>query len=196
MADNPYAYDTAVVRELLKSKRKARSIRSCFPCRHRKIRCDGQQPCSNCIKRNHGELCRVPTASARAAHPPQREVQGSELNLDVLNNTIEETQSPSLTDPNLLISKMGKIEEQVSSLKADLRATVTATSQSSHSVSEARNAGQMRIRPASKSPGRYFVEDATGATIYSGSHSDMPLARGCRRASATGDLMLHDAVID
>ncbi|GMF67350.1 unnamed protein product [Aspergillus oryzae] len=111
-------------------------------------------------------------------------------------NTIEEAQSQSATDPSLLISKLENIEEQISSLKADLRATVTATSQSPHSVGETRNTGQLRARPASKSPGRYFVEDATGATIYLGSHSDTPLALGCRQVSATGDMMLHDALID
>ncbi|OGM46316.1 Zn(II)2Cys6 transcription factor [Aspergillus bombycis] len=200
MAENAYPYDTAVVRELLKNKRKTRGIRSCFPCRHRKVRCDGREPCSNCIKRGHSELCRVPTTSgseARALQPTPRDVQGpSELNLDALNSTIEEAQSQPSTDPSLLISKLEKIEEQISSLKADLRATVTATSHSPHSVSETRNTGQLRTQPASKSPGRYFVEDATGATIYLGIHSDTPLALGCRRASATGDAMLHDALID
>ncbi|KAE8314728.1 fungal-specific transcription factor domain-containing protein [Aspergillus transmontanensis] len=200
MAENAYPYDTAVVRELLKNKRKTRGIRSCFPCRHRKVRCDGREPCSNCVKRGHSELCRVPTASGSEARAPQaapRDVQGpSVLNLDALNSTIVEAQSQSATDPSLLISKLEKIEEQISSLKADLRATVTATSQSPHSVGETRNTGQLRVRPASKSPGRYFVEDATGATIYLGSHSDTPLALGCRRVSATGDMMLHDALID
>ena len=62
MAENPYPYDTGRVRELLKSKRKFRGIRSCFPCRHRKVRCDGQVPCSSCVKRSHPELCRVPNA--------------------------------------------------------------------------------------------------------------------------------------
>ncbi|KAE8325190.1 fungal-specific transcription factor domain-containing protein [Aspergillus sergii] len=200
MAENAYPYDTAVVRELLKNKRKTRGIRSCFPCRHRKVRCDGREPCSNCVKRGHSELCRVPTASGSEARAPQaapRDVQGpSVLNLDALNSTIVEAQSQSATDPSLLISKLEKIEEQISSLKADLRATVTATSQSPHSVGETRNTGQLRARPASKSPGRYFVEDATGATIYLGSHSDTPLALGCRRVSAMGDMMLHDALID
>ncbi|KAE8371564.1 fungal-specific transcription factor domain-containing protein [Aspergillus bertholletiae] len=200
MAENAYPYDTAVVRQLLKNKRKTRGIRSCFPCRHRKVRCDGREPCSNCVKRGHSELCRVPTASgseARAPQPAPRHIQGpSELHLEALNNTIEEAQSQSSTDPSLLISKLEKIEDQIASLKADLRAAVTASSQSPRPGSEARTTGQSRTRPASKSPGRYFVEDATGATIYLGSHSDTPLALGCRRASAAGDMMLHDALID
>ncbi|KAI9037325.1 Zn(II)2Cys6 transcription factor domain-containing protein [Aspergillus affinis] len=56
-----YPYDTNRVRELLKSHRKTRGFRSCFPCRHRKVRCDGLVPCSSCVKRGHRELCRLPT---------------------------------------------------------------------------------------------------------------------------------------
>lgn len=73
MADSAYPYDTSLVRELLKNKRKARGIRSCFPCRHRKVRCDGHVPCSSCVKRNHPELCRVPASSGLGnedLHPP------------------------------------------------------------------------------------------------------------------------------
>ena len=68
MADNAYPYDTSRVRELLKQKRKTRGIRSCFPCRHRKVRCDGLVPCSSCIKRSHPELCQLPPSSAAEHH--------------------------------------------------------------------------------------------------------------------------------
>lgn len=66
---NMYPYDTDRVRELLKHKRKVRGIRSCFPCRHRKVRCDGHVPCASCVQRSHPELCRVPkgSSSVRAA---------------------------------------------------------------------------------------------------------------------------------
>jgi hypothetical protein len=57
---NPYPYDTAHVSELLKRKRRVRGIKSCFPCRHRKVRCDGSFPCVSCLKRGHPELCRLP----------------------------------------------------------------------------------------------------------------------------------------
>ncbi|KAM7198464.1 Fungal specific transcription factor domain containing protein [Rhypophila sp. PSN 637] len=52
-------YDTALVSEILKAKRKSRGIKSCFPCRHRKVRCDGGIPCSNCVRRDHASLCRT-----------------------------------------------------------------------------------------------------------------------------------------
>lgn len=72
MAENPYPYDTGRVRELLKNKRKVRGIRACFPCRHRKVRCDGQSPCSSCVERGHSELCRMP-----AATEPERRSQST-----------------------------------------------------------------------------------------------------------------------
>lgn len=56
---NPYPYDTARVSELLKRKRRVRGIKSCFPCRHRKVRCDGSLPCVSCVKRGHPELCQL-----------------------------------------------------------------------------------------------------------------------------------------
>lgn len=83
MADNPYPYDTGLVRELLKDKRKVRGIRSCFPCRHRKVRCDGQVPCFSCLKRNHPELCRVPNASG-AEERAQRSSPGSSIDLEAM----------------------------------------------------------------------------------------------------------------
>lgn len=75
MADNAYPYDTGRVRELLKQKRKSRGIRSCFPCRHRKVRCDGLVPCSSCIKRSHPELCQLPPSSA--AEPAEHHAEAS-----------------------------------------------------------------------------------------------------------------------
>jgi hypothetical protein len=30
---------------------------ACWPCRQRKVKCDNQQPCENCVKRDHAQLC-------------------------------------------------------------------------------------------------------------------------------------------
>ncbi|KAK3500500.1 hypothetical protein B0T13DRAFT_510616 [Neurospora crassa] len=60
-------YNTALVTELLRHKRKARDVKSCFPCRHRKVRCDGGLPCSNCVKRDHVSLCRRVTTTPGAS---------------------------------------------------------------------------------------------------------------------------------
>lgn len=55
----PYPYNITSVSELLKRKRKARAIKACFPCRHRKVKCDGNQPCTSCVTRTHPDLFRV-----------------------------------------------------------------------------------------------------------------------------------------
>lgn len=75
--NNPYPYDTSVVDALLQRKRKTRSITSCYPCRQRKVRCNGHVPCSSCVKRDHPELCQVPGGRER-----QRTVQSYMSNGD------------------------------------------------------------------------------------------------------------------
>ena len=65
--DTPY--DQAAIVEALKTKRKPRTTKSCFPCRHRKVRCDGLVPCSNCVKRDHASLCRTAGAGVKKSSP-------------------------------------------------------------------------------------------------------------------------------
>lgn len=67
VSDGVDGYNTALVTELLRHKRKARDVKSCFPCRHRKVRCDGGMPCSNCVKRDHVSLCRRVTTTPGAS---------------------------------------------------------------------------------------------------------------------------------
>jgi hypothetical protein len=54
-----HMHDEETVSSILRTKRKRRAIHACFPCRHRRVRCDGKAPCSSCVKRGHEELCRV-----------------------------------------------------------------------------------------------------------------------------------------
>lgn len=74
---SPYPYDTARVSELLKRKRRVRGIKSCFPCRHRKVKCSGDLPCESCVSRGHPELCCVPGETGNSSHvapiPPGRD---------------------------------------------------------------------------------------------------------------------------
>ena len=42
---------------LLQQKKQAGKVKSCYPCRKRKVRCDNHQPCNNCSKRDLSELC-------------------------------------------------------------------------------------------------------------------------------------------
>ena len=42
---------------IIHSHRKVRYGTACWPCRQRKVKCDNQQPCDNCVKRDHPQLC-------------------------------------------------------------------------------------------------------------------------------------------
>lgn len=109
----------------------------------------------------------------------------------------EDSQVRPSADHDILIDRLEKIEEQVSLLKAHLQATASgpAPSRTRATSSEGNNPSRPSTQPANKSPGGYYVEDATGATIYLGSRSDAPLVLGCRQP-ATGDSMLQSAMID
>ncbi|KAH8595024.1 fungal-specific transcription factor domain-containing protein [Bisporella sp. PMI_857] len=43
--------------KIIHSHRKVRYGTACWPCRQRKVKCDNQQPCENCVKRDHASLC-------------------------------------------------------------------------------------------------------------------------------------------
>uniref|UniRef100_A0A8H7TRS8 Zn(2)-C6 fungal-type domain-containing protein n=1 Tax=Bionectria ochroleuca TaxID=29856 RepID=A0A8H7TRS8_BIOOC len=44
---------------------------ACWPCRQRKVKCDNKQPCENCVKREHAQLCsyKPNKSSASKAQP-------------------------------------------------------------------------------------------------------------------------------
>ena len=70
---------------MLQQRRKQRESRACYPCRQRKVKCDGTQPCRTCRRRGHPEICaydvshsRNRSASAGTEHPAGE--AGPELN--------------------------------------------------------------------------------------------------------------------
>jgi hypothetical protein len=42
---------------VMPADRAHRSGTACWPCRQRKVKCDNKQPCENCVKRDHAQLC-------------------------------------------------------------------------------------------------------------------------------------------
>lgn len=42
---------------IIRTKRKAREPKACYPCHTRKVKCDRQAPCDACVKRDHADLC-------------------------------------------------------------------------------------------------------------------------------------------
>lgn len=42
---------------IIRTKRKAREPKACYPCHARKVKCDRHLPCDGCVKRDHADLC-------------------------------------------------------------------------------------------------------------------------------------------
>lgn len=42
---------------IIRTKRKAREPKACYPCHARKVKCDRNLPCDGCVKRDHADLC-------------------------------------------------------------------------------------------------------------------------------------------
>ncbi|KAJ5777376.1 Zn(II)2Cys6 transcription factor [Penicillium odoratum] len=218
---NSYPYDTARVSEILKRKRRVRGIKSCFPCRHRKVKCSGDLPCESCVSRGHPELCCVPSSesaensraapipsgntgsrdSRSLAESPDGEADGDRLQREHSRNTIpgfdhsENDKEPSpdhTAGIDLMIKRLENIEEQISSLKADLKKSRANSSTGTNFNCHDSQSSNLQLNPhlathfIPRSPGKNFVEDATGATIFLGGHSDPPAALGCRSAPGDG----------
>lgn len=47
----------AQVDAIIRTKRKAREPKACYPCHARKVKCDRNLPCDGCVKRDHADLC-------------------------------------------------------------------------------------------------------------------------------------------
>ncbi|TDZ34793.1 Fusarisetin A cluster transcription factor fsa6 [Colletotrichum spinosum] len=62
---------------IIHSHRKVRYGTACWPCRQRKVKCDNKQPCENCVKREHPQLCSYKpnrSASHGTSHKPAASV--------------------------------------------------------------------------------------------------------------------------
>ncbi|KAH8815497.1 hypothetical protein F5884DRAFT_180921 [Xylogone sp. PMI_703] len=42
---------------VLSTRRRKSYPKACYPCRRRKVRCDREEPCNNCVKYSHPQLC-------------------------------------------------------------------------------------------------------------------------------------------
>lgn len=63
VSDLPQAQVDAIIR----TKRKAREPKACYPCHARKVKCDRNLPCDGCVKRDHANLCSYERPSKKRA---------------------------------------------------------------------------------------------------------------------------------
>ncbi|KAF7594014.1 hypothetical protein BBP40_010292 [Aspergillus hancockii] len=71
VSDLPQSQVDAIIR----TKRKAREPKACYPCHARKVKCDRNLPCDGCVKRDHADLCSYERPSKKrimsGSVPPQ-----------------------------------------------------------------------------------------------------------------------------
>ncbi|KAL4804043.1 hypothetical protein BDV18DRAFT_166241 [Aspergillus unguis] len=80
---------------VLHSKRKQRESKACYPCRQRKVKCDGSQPCRTCVKRAHPEICAydVDSPRKRTAQSRRESHQGQSRDIPVPSSPMETPRS-------------------------------------------------------------------------------------------------------
>lgn len=77
--------DRQQVDRVLRLKREQRGATACYPCRQRKVKCDSNQPCKTCKRRNHPEICiyTAPQQTASMRRSPVRRKPPVPSNEDV-----------------------------------------------------------------------------------------------------------------
>ena len=88
VSDLPQAQVDAIIR----TKRKPREPKACYPCHTRKVKCDRNLPCDGCVKRDHAVLCSYEHPSKKrqaVSHSYLESNDGQSSNL----STVRESQS-------------------------------------------------------------------------------------------------------
>ncbi|KAL3474315.1 hypothetical protein BJX99DRAFT_231968 [Aspergillus californicus] len=104
--EDPEDTERQEIDRVLRLKRKQRESKACYPCRQRKVKCEGGHPCRTCVRRDHPQICvyNVEKAASRnrAGNSQKRDTTGrrpsrprpsTATQSSVL--TADESQSPS-----------------------------------------------------------------------------------------------------
>lgn len=105
-------------------------IRSCTDCRHRKVKCDRQQPCSQCIRVGLGTDCVNPPGPGRAAKRSQGALDSQLLDRLSRLETIIRRLDPKTSSP----PPMAANDE--SSLAVENASSEASTSDNSSSINQ------------------------------------------------------------
>ena len=62
-------FETVEVDSIIRTARKLRQPKACYPCYKRKVKCDRGRPCTTCSERNHIDLCSYQAGERRQSIP-------------------------------------------------------------------------------------------------------------------------------
>ncbi|WEW56185.1 hypothetical protein PRK78_001622 [Emydomyces testavorans] len=175
VSDLPQAQVDAIIR----TKRKAREPKACYPCHTRKVKCDRNLPCDGCVKRDHADLCSYERPSKKRQVIPQTFVkqEGGDGGSAAIGAGI--TQATSVIDPNRVsmsrdewenvCSKLKEMAQTISSLRmglerADIGPIASPELRNDHNVG-----GQEAQSPESE--GVHASNELGNSTIHLGSRS-------------------------
>lgn len=65
------------VDRVLRLKSRERESHACYPCKKRKVKCDGTQPCKTCQRRKHPQICTYELSHSRRRSTSHRAITRS-----------------------------------------------------------------------------------------------------------------------
>lgn len=128
---------------IIRTKRKAREPKACYPCHTRKVKCDRNLPCDGCVKRDHADLCSYERPSKKRQTNtsylgplmndevpesnilPTVESSGVHVKSEALETSLADSDSSGrISVPrehwNNVCNKLKEMEEAISSLRSGL----------------------------------------------------------------------------
>jgi len=100
--------------------KRPRPVKSCLSCRNRKLKCDREQPCSQCIRTNRAEQCEY-DEQAGSLGPHWRKKAQSQILSNSNTSTafnLDESRNPTLTNGAISInSEIKQLRARISRLE-------------------------------------------------------------------------------
>ncbi|KAL3431657.1 fungal-specific transcription factor domain-containing protein [Aspergillus tetrazonus] len=117
MDRSPSTVERQEIDRVLRLKRKQRESKACYPCRQRKVKCDGSHPCRTCVKRDHPEIC----AYNVEKDTPRRRTQSrqAEQTAKSRNEDARPTRSPASADADSQLLPTSPLSSPRSSAQAN-----------------------------------------------------------------------------
>ncbi|CRG87532.1 Oleate activated transcription factor 3 [Talaromyces islandicus] len=187
ISDLPRSQIDAIIR----TKRKAREPKACYPCHTRKVKCDRNLPCDGCVKRDHADLCsyerpskkRHATASQSypdnvSEHYPKEGTSsiGTSNHDFPVASTTTEIESPS-----------GHLEPQISIPREDWDNVCNKLKEMENTISGLRN-GLEQIEAGSRSSA---ISDKRGIDTNPRSNRESPEREGIHTTHMYGEGTVH-----
>ncbi|KAM5453570.1 hypothetical protein MaudCBS49596_002773 [Microsporum audouinii] len=186
---------------IIRTKRKVREPKACYPCHTRKVKCDRNLPCDGCVKRDHADLCSYerPSKKRHVNTPPPLESEEMSRNFGGSGNVSVgdvEMQGISVEPGRVLISrvewesvcsKLKDMERAMSSLRTELEKVDTSALVSPDPLVEQTRVS--REEPLSDREGIHAKNVYGSGTVHLGSRSVLAYLLGGSPKEATQALL-------